>query len=80
MDCLPAPVPIHDLHHVAHRCRDAGQTRRFLRIELSAHARLAEQNERKCFWRTERAAGRAASVLKPQRNDRPEVAERARPA
>ncbi|HOX89861.1 MAG TPA: VOC family protein [Rubrivivax sp.] len=29
MDTLPAPVPIHGLHHYAYRCRDAEQTRRF---------------------------------------------------
>lgn len=46
----------------------------------SAHVRLAEWNERKRAWRAERAAGQGPSVLKPQRNDRPEVAERAQPA
>jgi glyoxylase I family protein len=43
----------------------------------SAHARLAEWTERKNEWRRERAAGRAPTAAKPQRNDRPEVAQRA---
>jgi glyoxylase I family protein len=43
----------------------------------TAHARLAEWTERKNEWRRERAAGGAATAVKPQRNDRPEVAERA---
>ncbi len=42
-----------------------------------AHGRLAEWTRRKNEWRRERAAGGGPSVLKPQRNDRPEVAERA---
>ena len=38
---------------------------------------LAEWTRRKNEWRRERAAGKGPSVLKPQQNDRPEVAERA---
>ncbi len=41
------------------------------------HQRLADWTERKEQWRRERAVGRAPAVLKPQRNDRPEVAARA---
>ncbi len=44
----------------------------------SAHARLAEWTQRKREWRAQHAAGAAAAILKPQRNDRPEVAARAR--
>jgi glyoxylase I family protein len=43
----------------------------------TAHARLDEWTARKHAWRAERAAGRAVGALKPQQNDRPEVAERA---
>ena len=43
----------------------------------TAHARLAEWNARKEQWRRERAAGQATAPLKPQQNDRPEVAARA---
>ncbi len=44
------------------------------RESTEAHARLAEWNRRKEQWRAERAAGKAASSLKPQQNDRPEYA------
>ena len=37
-----------------------------------AHARLNEWTARKEQWRKERAAGKAAELLKPQSNDRPE--------
>jgi glyoxylase I family protein len=47
-----------------------------LQESKSAHARLAEWNARKEQWRKDRAAGQAAEPLKPQRNDRPEVAGR----
>ncbi|MDP3798189.1 MAG: VOC family protein [Polaromonas sp.] len=43
----------------------------------TAHARLAEWTARKKQWRKDRAAGKAGSALKPQHNDRPEVAARA---
>jgi len=43
----------------------------------TAHARLAEWTRRKNEWRRERAQGVAPPVLKPQQNDRPEVAARA---
>jgi glyoxylase I family protein len=43
----------------------------------TAHARLEEWTRRKNEWRRERAAGSGAAVLKPQQNDRPEVATRA---
>lgn len=42
-----------------------------------AHERLADWNRRKAQWRAERAQGAGAAVLKPQQNDRPEVAARA---
>lgn len=42
----------------------------------TAHARLAEWTRRKDEWRRERASGQGSAPLKPQRNDRPEVAER----
>ncbi len=42
-----------------------------------AHARLDEWTRRKNEWRKQRAAGNGPAVLKPQQNDRPEVAERA---
>ena len=38
-----------------------------------AHARLAEWTARKQQWRKERAEGKTATPLKPQKNDRPEV-------
>lgn len=40
----------------------------------TAHERLAEWTRRKEQWRADRAAGRANAPLKPQRNDRHEVA------
>ena len=40
----------------------------------TAHARLAEWTARKEQWRKDRAEGKAAEPLKPQKNDRPEVA------
>jgi len=43
----------------------------------STHARLEEWNRRKEAWRSARARGQAETVLKPQQNDRPEVAARA---
>ena len=43
----------------------------------TAHARLEEWTRRKNEWRRERAAGGGVAVLKPQQNDRPEVATRA---
>ena len=42
-----------------------------------AHGRLEEWTRRKNEWRRERAAGGGPPLLKPQQNDRPEVAERA---
>ena len=48
-----------------------------LKESTTAHARLAEWNARKEQWRRERAAGQTAAPLKPQQNDRPEVAARA---
>ncbi len=47
-----------------------------LQESKTAHARLAEWTARKQQWRKDRAAGQAAEPLKPQRNDRPEVAAR----
>jgi glyoxylase I family protein len=44
----------------------------------TAHARLAEWTRRKNEWRGERAAGKAVAPLKPQQNDRPEAAARAK--
>lgn len=49
-----------------------------LEASKTAHARLAEWTRRKEQWRAERAAGKAVGPLKPQRNDRPEVAARAK--
>ncbi len=40
----------------------------------TAHARLAEWTARKEQWRRDRAAGQLTEPLKPQRNDRPELA------
>ncbi len=48
-----------------------------LQESKTAHARLAEWTARKQQWRKDRAEGQAAEVLKPQQNDRPEVAQRA---
>jgi len=48
-----------------------------LKESRSAHARLDEWTARKAQWRRDRAAGRAPATLKPQQNDRPEVAARA---
>jgi glyoxylase I family protein len=45
-----------------------------LQESKTAHARLAEWTARKEQWRKDRAAGKAADPLKPQQNDRPEVA------
>ena len=44
-----------------------------LQESKTAHARLAEWTARKQQWRKDRPAGRAADMLKPQQNDRPEV-------
>lgn len=44
----------------------------------SVHERLAEWTRRKDEWRRERAAGQGATLAKPQHNDRPELAERAK--
>jgi catechol 2,3-dioxygenase-like lactoylglutathione lyase family enzyme len=43
----------------------------------AVHERLAQWTQRKQAWRAERAAGRDPGALKPQVDDRPEVAERA---
>ena len=48
-----------------------------LKESTTAHARLNEWTARKQVWRQERAAGKVAVPLKPQQNDRPEVAARA---
>jgi len=45
-----------------------------LQESKTAHARLAEWTARKQQWRRDKAAGQAAEALKPQQNDRPEVA------
>ena len=45
-----------------------------LQESKTAHARLAEWTARKAQWRIERAKGAAPAKLKPQQNDRPEVA------
>jgi catechol 2,3-dioxygenase-like lactoylglutathione lyase family enzyme len=45
-----------------------------LQESRTAHGRLAEWTARKEQWRADRAAGKAADPLKPQQNDRPEVA------
>lgn len=48
-----------------------------LKESKTAHARLDEWTARKQKWRQERAQGQAPGKLKPQQNDRPEVAARA---
>jgi glyoxylase I family protein len=48
-----------------------------LKESKTAHARLEEWTARKDQWRSDRAAGKASAPLKPQQNDRPEVAARA---
>ncbi len=48
-----------------------------LQESKTAHARLGEWTKRKEQWRAERAAGKSAAPLKPQQNDRPEVAGQA---
>lgn len=48
-----------------------------LQESTTAHARLDEWTARKAQWRRDRAAGKAPATLKPQQNDRPEVAARA---
>ena len=50
-----------------------------LQESRTAHARLHEWTERKQQWRKDRALGLAPEILKPQQNDRPEVAGRAVP-
>ena len=47
-----------------------------LQESTTAHARLDEWTARKAQWRRDRAAGKVAAPLKPQQNDRPEVAAR----
>jgi glyoxylase I family protein len=47
-----------------------------LQESKSTHARLAEWTSRKEQWRQDRSAGKAGQPLKPQQNDRPEVARR----
>jgi len=47
-----------------------------LQESRTAHARLAEWTARKQQWRKDRAQGQAPEKLKPQQNDRPEVAAR----
>ena len=47
-----------------------------LQESKTAHARLAEWTARKKQWRRDRACGMAAEPLKPQQNDRPELAAR----
>ena len=48
-----------------------------LQESKTARARLDEWTARKAQWRRDRAAGRTSATLKPQQNDRPEVAARA---
>lgn len=50
---------------------------RMLEESKTARQRLDEWTARKEQWRRDRAAGKAPDVLKPQQNDRPEVAARA---
>jgi glyoxylase I family protein len=49
---------------------------KMLQESKTAHARLAEWTDRKELWRKDRAAGKSAEPVKPQRNDRPEFAGR----
>jgi len=50
---------------------------RMLQESQTAHTRLNEWTARKEQWRKDRAQGKASGALKPQQNDRPEVARRA---
>lgn len=47
-----------------------------LKESTTAHTRLNEWTARKEQWRRDRASGKVATPLKPQQNDRPEVAAR----
>ena len=47
-----------------------------LQQSKTAHTRLAEWTSRKEKWRQDRASGGVAEPLKPQQNDRPEIAAR----
>jgi glyoxylase I family protein len=47
-----------------------------LQESKTAHARLREWTALKQQWRKERAAGKTAAPLKPQRNDRPEYVKK----
>ena len=49
---------------------------RMLEESKTAHARLAEWTARKEQWRRDQAAGKPTEALKPQQNDRPELAAR----
>jgi glyoxylase I family protein len=49
-----------------------------LQESRNTHERLNAWTARKNEWRVQRAAGQALGALKPQQNDRPEVALRAR--
>ncbi|MDQ6881271.1 MAG: VOC family protein [Pseudomonadota bacterium] len=53
----------------------AGESEMLLESK-TAHARLSEWTARKEQWRKDRAAGKPTDALKPQQNDRPEVASR----
>jgi glyoxylase I family protein len=48
-----------------------------LKESTTAHARLDAWTARKQQWRADRAQGQTSEKLKPQHNDRPEVAARA---
>ena len=47
-----------------------------LKESRTVHSRLEEWTARKQQWRIERAAGKVSTPLKPQQNDRPELAVR----
>jgi glyoxylase I family protein len=47
-----------------------------LQESKTAHARLQEWTARKEQWRQDRAAGKSATPLKPQQNDRPEFVQK----
>ena len=56
---------------------DVASAKQMERESHDARARLDAWTARKAQWRQDRAKGLAPDALKPQQNDRPEVAARA---
>ena len=78
---LPSPNTPAWVNHVAFRVASVADLEA-MRARLQAHgvdarARLDAWTARKAQWRQDRAKGLAPDALKPQQNDRPEVAARA---